>query len=119
MTIALATDELYGKVLVWSGGNSDDNNDVVVQTKDVLQFNTFLLMSTAGILDVLVSLDGTNYATAPLSLTDLGATTTAPVIVTVANRIYGFRGYFSKIRVLQADTTDTENVTLVCGRGLF
>ena len=119
MTIALATAELYGKVLIWSGGNSDDDNDVVVQTNDVLQYNTFLLMSTAGVLDVLVSLDGTNYATVTLSLTDLGASSTAPVKVTVAARIYGFRGYFSKIRVLQNAGTDTEEVTLICGRDMF
>ncbi len=119
MAITLATDEFYGNVLVWSGGDSDDDNDVVVQTNSIIHYNTFLLMSTTGVLDVTVTLDGTNYSTAPLSLTDLGAATAAPVLVTVANRIYGFKGYFMKLRVLQASGVDTTAVTLVCGRNLF
>ncbi len=119
MTIALATDEFYGNTLVWSGGNSDDDNDVVVQTNDVTHFNTFMLTSRLGALDVLVSLDGTNYSTVPLSLTDLGAASVNPVIVTAAARIYGFKGFYMKIRVLQNSGTDTEDVVLVCGRDMF
>ena len=116
MTIALATDEFYGNVLLWSGGNSDDDNDVVVQTEDVWHYDTFLIFSTAGVLDVTVTFDGSNYSTAPLSLTDMGAAASAPVLITVANRVYGFKGRFNKIRVLQASATDTENVILVCAR---
>ncbi len=116
MTITLATPKFYGNVLVYSGGNGDDDNDVVIQSGSIIQFNTFIIMSTTGALDVTVSLDGTNYSTAPLSLTDMGAAASAPVIVTVANRVYGFKGYFAKIRVLLATDTDADNVSMICGR---
>ncbi len=119
MAITLATAKYYGNVLVFSEGDSDDDNDVVVQTGSIIQYNTFLLMSTTGVLDVYVTLDGTNYCTAPFSLSDLGAASVTPVLQTVANRIYGFRGYFAKIRVLQKDGTDTTAVTLTCGRDLI
>ena len=119
MAITLATVESYGKVEVWSGGVSTDNDEVVLQTGSIIHYNTFLLMSTAGTMDVTVALDGTNYSTAPLSLTDLGATASAPVIITAANRIYGFKGYFMKVRVLQNGATDLADVVLICGRELF
>ena len=119
MTITVATPKYFGNVLVYSEGDSDDDNDVVVQTGSIIHYNTFLLMSTTGVLDVLVSLDGTNYSTAPFSLSDLGAASVTPVPVTVANRVYGFRGYFAEIRVLQASGVDTTDVTLTCGRDLF
>ncbi len=119
MTVTLATDEFYGDVLVWTGGISTDDNEVVVQTNDVFNYDTFILFSTAGVMDVTVTLDGTNYSTAPLSLTDMGAAASAPVIVTVANRVYGFKGRFNKVRVLQASGTDLADVSLVCGRNMF
>ncbi len=111
--------ESYGNVEIWSGGISTADNDVVCQTGSIIHYNTFLLMSTAGAMDVTVTLDGTNYSTAPLSLTDLGAGSAAPVIVTVANRVYGFRGYFMAIRVLENGSTDLADVVLTCGRDLF
>ena len=119
MTVTLATDEFYGDVLVWTGGISTDDNEVVVQTADVFHYDTFLLLGTAGAMDVMITLDGTNYSTAALSLTDMGAAASAPVVVTVANRVYGFKGRFNKVRVLQNGATDTANVSLVCGRNMF
>ncbi len=120
MTVTtLCTVENYGNVEVWSGGISTEDNDVVCQTGSVIHFNTFLILSTAGALDVTVTLDGTNYSTAPLSITDMGAAASAPVIVSVANRVYGFKGYFLKVRLLENGSTDTADVTLVCGRDLF
>lgn len=77
--------------------------------------DTFLLMSTAGAMDVFVSLDGTNFATAALSLTDMGATTSDPVVVTAANRVYGFRGKYKSIRVLQNGATAVANAVLRYG----
>ncbi len=126
MAVTLATDEYYGNVLLWSGGASDDNNEVFIQTADVTQYNTFLILSTAGAMDVTVNFGVDTqatpvdiYSTAPLSLTDLGATTSAPVIVSVAGRVYGFKGYFRKIRILQNGATGVENGALICGRNLF
>lgn len=80
-----------------SGGNA---NDVLFATGD-LPYDSFLLMSTAGAVQVYGSLDGINFSSAPISLQDMGAVTTAPVIVTAAGRIYGFRGRFLAIEVTQ------------------
>lgn len=95
-----------------------NNGDVAIQTNDVQQFDTFVLLSQAGAMQVLVSLDGTNFSTAPLSLTDLGATTTAPVTVTAVNRVYGFRGKFMLIQVQQngAVAIGINQAQLRCGR---
>lgn len=116
MTVtAGSTPNHMGNALIYTCTSSTDDNEVPIQTGDVSQYDAFMVMSTAGALDVFVSLDGTNYSTAALSLVDFGATDTAPVIVTVANRVYGFRGKYRLIRVLQNGATDTANVTLICG----
>lgn len=82
-------------------GTGANDNDVLFTTNDVSRFDAFTLMSTAGAVDVLTSLDGTTFATAALSLSDHGATTSDPVVVTAALRVYQFRGKFKKVRVLQ------------------
>lgn len=108
-----------GHSVLYTGTGTNDN-DVIFTTGDVSAFNEFTLMSTAGAMDVLVSVDGTNFTTAPLSLADLGATTTAPVLVTAANRAYAFAGTFAKIRVLQNGATAVTAGVLRCakvGRG--
>lgn len=92
-----------------------DNAVVTEFTQILTGTDTFVLMSTAGAMDVLVTLDGTNWTTAPLSLTDLGATTQDPVIVTAANRLYGFRGLFKGIRVLQNGATGITGAVLRYG----
>lgn len=102
---------VYGDRLLETGSGTNDN-DVVIQTGDVSKYRSFFLMSTAGAMDVLVSIDGTNYTTAPLSLIDLGATTTDPVIVTAANRLYAFPCQARFIRVLQNGATAVVNATL-------
>lgn len=97
-------------------GSGTNDNDTVIDFDDIVDgADTFMLMSTAGAMDVFVSLDGTNYSTAALSLTDMGATTSDPVIVTVANRVYGFRGKYKAIRVLQNGATAVENAVLRYG----
>lgn len=116
MALTLAVSNFMGSALRFTGGIGVSANDVVIQTNDIAQFDTFLLQSTAGAMQVLVSLDGTNYSTAPLSLTDMGATVSDPVIVTAANRTYRFRGTFSKIRVTQNGATGLANATLICSR---
>lgn len=94
-------------------GNCTDDNEVLIQTGDSLTYDACFLMSTTGAVDVFVALDGTNYATDPLSLTDNGAADTNPVIVTAALRIYSFATKFWKIRVLQNGATDAA-ASLVC-----
>lgn len=97
-------------------GTGTNDNDVIITFDDVVEgADTFLLMSTSGAMDVFVSLDGTNFTTAPLSLTDMGATTSDPVLVTVANRCYGFRGKYKSIKVLQNGATAVANAVLRYG----
>lgn len=97
-------------------GTGTNDNDVVITFDDVVVgANAFMLSSTAGAMDVFVSLDGTNYTTAALSLTDLGATTNDPVLVTAANRMYGFRGLYKGVRVLQNGATAVVGAVLRYG----
>lgn len=104
-----------GDFIQYDGSGSADN-DIIIQSGDISRFDTFMLMSSAGAVDVFVSLDGTNYATNALSLQDMGATTTDPVVVTAANRIFGFRGKFRKIRVLVNGATNPTTATLMASR---
>jgi hypothetical protein len=97
-------------------GSGAADNAVVIAFDQILNgTNTFMLMSTTGAMDVFVTLDGTNWSTAPLSLTDLGATTQDPVLVTTANRMYGFFGLFRGVRVLQNGATAVTNAVLRYG----
>ncbi len=96
-------------------GTGTNNNDTVIQTNDVQRYNAFIIVTTTGAVDVFVSLDGTNYSTEPLSLVDFGATTQDPVLVTSAGRVYGFRGKFKYIRILQNGATAVSGATLLAG----
>lgn len=103
-----------GTAIIYSNDCTDDN-EVLIQTADMLRYDSCLVMSTTGAVDIFVSIDGTNYSTAALSLQDYGATTTNPVLVTVADRVYGFVSKFRFIRVLQNGVTDAA-ASLVCWR---
>lgn len=98
----------------YKSATGTNDNDVVIQSEDVSRWDTFQLMSTSGAMDVFVSLDGTNYSTSAISLQDMGATTTDPVVVTAANRLYGFRGKFARVRLLQNGATGVANACLMC-----
>lgn len=97
------------------GTDGTNDNDVIL-THDPGDADTFHLMSTQGAMDVFVSLDGTNYTSAPLAISDQGATSNDPVLVTVANRLYGFRGKYRKIQVRQNGATAVLNATLSYGK---
>lgn len=97
-------------------GSGTNDNDVVITFEDVIDgADTFMLQSTAGAMDVFVSLDGTNYSTAARSLSDLGAITSDPVLVTAAGRNYGFRGKYKGIKVLQNGATAVVGAVLRYG----
>ena len=113
---AVGTPNFQGETLRVIGVVTPNDNDVVIEAENIERYSEFTLGSTAGAMDVQVSLDGTNFLTAQLSLADLGAITTAPVLVTVANRVYRFRGVFKSIRVSQNGATDTADAMLLCGR---
>ncbi len=104
----------FGDRLIITGDDGTNDNDVLIQTGDISKYGSFFLMSTQGAMDVFVSIDGTNYTTAPLSLIDLGATTTAPVLVTVANRLYAFPAKVRYVRVLQNGATAALNPSMFC-----
>lgn len=103
-----------GNLLFITGESSSSDTELVFTTSDVSQYRSFVLMSTAGAMDVEVTLDGTNWITAPLSLIDYGATTTDPVIVTVAGRLYGFPGQFKQVRCRQNGVTAVANAAMTC-----
>lgn len=111
----LATVDNRGNALFFIGGTGVNDTDTVVQTDDISRYDSFLLQTTGGAVNVFVTLDGVNYSTSPLSLQDMGATSTNPVLLTAANRTYGFRGKFSHIRVKQTGATAATAVCLVCG----
>lgn len=105
---ALGAAEDNGSYVRYSGTGTNDN-DVLFTTGDgqsnVARFSRCIIMSTTGAVDVFVSLDGTNYSTAALSLQDMGATDNNPVLATVALRVYGFVVKARKIKVLQNGAT--------------
>lgn len=98
-----------------TGGSGTNDDDVVIEMNDVSDYDTFMLMSTAGAMDVFVSFDGTNFSTSPLAMSDFGAVVSDPVIVTAANRIYGFRGKYRAIRVQQNGAVAVANASLSYG----
>lgn len=104
-----------GNVGTQKGTGTNDNDVVINFTNIPDDVDTFHLMSTAGAMDVFVSLDGTNFATAAHSLSDLGAITSDPVVVTAANRCYGFRGKFAAVKVLQNGVTAVVGAVLRYG----
>lgn len=98
-------------------GTGTDANDVLFTTPNVQQYEMFTLMSTTGAVQVLASVDGTNFATAPLALEDAGATAnTTYVLLTAAARIYKFWGKFTRLRVTQNGATASA-ASLICGPG--
>ena len=99
-------------------GTGTNDNDVVIELTRADPFRFFQLQSTAGAMDVVVSFDGTNFSTAPLSLFDQGATTNLPVLVTAADRTYQFSVERAHtIRVLQNGATAVEDATLSYSTG--
>ncbi len=96
-------------------GTGTNDNDLLFTTSSVEQYGLFQLMSTAGSVDVEVTLDGANWSTAALAMEDQGATAvTTYVVATTAGRMAQFRGRFTAIRVRQAGATAATAV-LLCG----
>ena len=90
--------------VIWTGDAGTNNNDIVIQTLDSSRFDTFLVKSTLGAMDVFVDLGDGNFI-GPISIADLGATSSDPVILTAAARLYGFRGSFKAVQVQQNGAT--------------
>lgn len=99
-----AVEDLGTHVRYYGTGTND--NDLLFTTGDVSKYERCWIMSITGTVDLEVSLDGTNFTTAAVSIQDFGATSNDLVLVTVANRLYGVPvGGIRKIRVRQAGAT--------------
>lgn len=109
MPIAWAASSIFtlaGNGISVDGVGANDN-DVLFTTGDLQGRIACTLQGTAGAVDVYASVDGTNFATAPLSLQDMGATSSDPVLVTAANRTYSVVAVAKRLRVLQNGATAT------------
>lgn len=93
-----------------------NDNDIVIELDDVQRFNEFALMSSAGAMDVDVSLDGTNFAAAIALENKHSATPGTRVVVTAADLLYYFEGNFKAVRVRQAGAGAVADAILVCGQ---
>lgn len=96
------------------GVGVNDNDEIFEIEANADDYDTWILGSTAGAMDVFVSLDGTNYLTTAVALIDLNSTApSTAVVVTAAQRHYGVKGRFKKVRVLQNGATGIANGTLI------
>lgn len=102
-------------VLIKTAGVGVNNDDVVFEVaSNGENFDTWQLGSTAGVMDVFVSGDGTNYLSAAIALIDLGSNAPATaVVVTTAGGNYGIRGRWKKIKVMQNGATAVANGYLI------
>lgn len=105
----------FANGVLYRGGVGTNDNDVVFTADQISECDSFMLSSSAGAMDVLVSLDGVNYETSAHALQDLNAADLTPVLVTAAGKSYGFRGKFLGIKVLQNGATAVANAALVGG----
>lgn len=111
----IGTPHHRGTTLQIVGIDTTADNVICLEVDDVQRFNEFMLMSSAGAMDVEISIDGTNF-TGVLALEDKHSLTPATrVIVTAADRAYYFEGNYKAIRVRQA-VTNVTNPVLVCGQ---
>ena len=101
--------------MIKTGGVGVNDNDIVFEiSSNADHFDTWQLGSTAGVMDVFVSGDGTNYMAAAIALIDLGSTAPATaVVVTTAGGNYGIKGRWRKIKVLQNGATAVANAFLI------
>ena len=101
--------------VVYTGGAATADNDVILEL-DVTNVYEILFGCTAGTVDVLASIDGTNFLATPLTVFDFGAVGTDSQL-TVANEcaaghVCGIKGAFSTLRFLQKGATAVVNFGL-------
>lgn len=95
------------KAVVFPCAAGVSNDDIIITLRDDgLHFDTWILGSTAGVMDVEVALIGTTYLASPLALLDEMSTTPSTMVVqTEAGKAFVFRGKYTAIRVRQKDAT--------------
>jgi len=119
MTLAVQEDlGRYGHRERFKNGSGINAGDLVIESRGLFSYDTFLIMSTAGVLEIFVCIDGENFTTSPISISDLTAAALTPVLVTEAGKIYGFRGGYEKIQARQVGATAVAGASLLClGQG--
>ena len=112
--VGVFTANAAGLAIVAIAGVND--NDIIMELVDAEPYDEFFLSTVAGIVDVDVSLDGTNFIAA-IALTDGKSTAPATkVLVTVAAGLYSFKGNFKAVRVRQNTATDATGGSMTCKR---
>ena len=91
------------QVLTCTGAGAADNA-VVISVSDARSYQSCVITSTAGAVDVFVGV-GTVIGTIGLQLRDMNATTVTYVALTTVNRQYIFEGSYRTIQVLQNGVT--------------
>jgi hypothetical protein len=109
---AYAAEESYANFGTRYYGSASANDALLFTSGDIMRFDGCMLMSTDGAVDVEGSLDGTNFSAA-LSLQDVGATSSDPVLVTAADRMYFVPGWYRFLRVRQNGAT-AASASLLC-----
>ncbi len=99
-----------------TGGFDGADDSVVLELENAERYNQFTLISGAGVMEVDVSLDGTNFAAIIALIDRVSAAPATRVIITVAGQLYGFNGTFKTIRVRQASATEVGGAVLYCGQ---
>lgn len=106
------SDRVHESVVVAEMTGVNDND--VLCTVNATDYDTWILGSTAGAMDVFVSLDGTNFLASAVALEDMVSTTPATrVVVTAAGRAFKLLIKCKLIRVLQNGATGVANGRLV------
>ena len=94
-----------GDTVAFTGGSSTADNEILLEL-DARGLTEFHASSAAGSFDIMVSHDGTNYLAAQVAMEDLTSTTPATrVIATTATKAAMFKGFYNRIRFMQAGAT--------------
>lgn len=100
------SDETHKAVVFPCAAGANDNDIIIAITGDALHYDTWLLGSTAGAMDVEVALINTSYLATQIALLDLTSTTPSTMVIeTTAGKPVAFRGKFTAIRVRQKGAT--------------
>lgn len=105
-TTAVDTDQVERTSAFYVQYENDcaNNNEIVIETGNVIGMDTCWLMSKTGAVDVDVTFDfgsSKTWSTAPLALYNFGAASLDKVLVTTALQVYAFPAKFAAIRVRQ------------------
>lgn len=110
----------YGPLHLILGIAGTGDNAIVAELENAERYNRFFFMTSDGLVDVDISLDGTNFALA-VAFTDKHSLTPATkVIVTVNDLLYVFDGTVKTIRFRQNGATAVADLIIWCaqaGRG--